>query len=92
VERLQPPISSVVTTVLSRRAKRAATARRERLWDYGVIPYVIDGNFSGDNEALLKQAMRHWENYTCIKFVPREVDHPSWITFTERPCGLVPVR
>ncbi|CAG0913992.1 unnamed protein product, partial [Notodromas monacha] len=56
-----------------------------RLWDYGVIPYVIDGNFSGDNEALFKQAMRHWENYTCIKFVPRESEHPSWITFTERP-------
>lgn len=32
--------------VLSR-SKRAATARPERLWDYGVIPYEIDSNFSG---------------------------------------------
>ena len=30
-----------------RRQKRAATARPERLWDYGVIPYEIDANFSG---------------------------------------------
>ncbi|KRT86805.1 hypothetical protein AMK59_1668, partial [Oryctes borbonicus] len=30
-----------------RRITRAATARKERVWDYGVIPYEIDGNFSG---------------------------------------------
>lgn len=29
------------------RARRAATARPERLWDYGVIPYEIEANFSG---------------------------------------------
>lgn len=29
------------------RAKRAATARPERVWDYGVIPYEIESNFSG---------------------------------------------
>lgn len=74
-------------TFLSR-ARRAATARKERVWDHGVIPYEIDGNFSGAHKALFKQAMRHWENYTCVKFVervPRE--HPNYILFTERPCG-----
>ena len=29
------------------REKRAATARPERIWDYGVIPYEIEANFSG---------------------------------------------
>lgn len=29
------------------RSRRAATARLERLWDYGVIPYEIESNFSG---------------------------------------------
>lgn len=29
------------------RFARAATARPERLWDYGVIPYEIESNFSG---------------------------------------------
>ncbi|XP_032664732.1 tolloid-like protein 2 isoform X2 [Odontomachus brunneus] len=74
-------------TFLSR-ARRAATARKERVWDHGVIPYEIDGNFSGAHKALFKQAMRHWENFTCVKFVervPRE--HPNYILFTERPCG-----
>ncbi|XP_071440384.1 protein tolkin [Hetaerina americana] len=70
-----------------RRVSRAATARKERVWDYGVIPYEIDANFSGAHKALFKQAMRHWENHTCVKFVERGVDHPNYIVFTERPCG-----
>lgn len=71
-----------------RRAARAATARKERVWDFGVIPYEIDGNFSGVHKALFKQAMRHWENFTCIKFVERMPgEHPNYIVFTERPCG-----
>ncbi|KAG5870535.1 hypothetical protein JTB14_014726 [Gonioctena quinquepunctata] len=70
------------------RTIRAATARKERVWDYGVIPYEIDGNFSGMHKALFKQAMRHWENFTCIKFVERNRDeHQNYIIFTERPCG-----
>ncbi|XP_065086137.1 protein tolkin-like [Ochlerotatus camptorhynchus] len=70
------------------RSTRAATAKKERIWDFGVIPYEIDGNFSGLHKALFKQAMRHWENYTCIKFVERDPEvHPNFIVFTERPCG-----
>lgn len=70
------------------RSTRAATAKKDRIWDYGVIPYEIDGNFSGAHKALFKQAMKHWENFTCIKFVERNpLDHPNYIVFTERPCG-----
>uniref|UniRef100_A0A182QG59 Metalloendopeptidase n=1 Tax=Anopheles farauti TaxID=69004 RepID=A0A182QG59_9DIPT len=70
------------------RSARAATAKKERIWDFGVIPYEIDGNFSGIHKALFRQAMRHWENYTCIKFVERNpIDHPNYIVFTERACG-----
>ncbi|KAL5017782.1 hypothetical protein ScPMuIL_003504 [Solemya velum] len=67
--------------------KRAATARPERLWEYGVIPYEIEANFSGAHKALFKLAMRHWENYTCITFVERAPGHENYIVFTERPCG-----
>ncbi|KAJ6216814.1 hypothetical protein RDWZM_007971 [Blomia tropicalis] len=69
------------------RSPRAATARIERLWDYAVIPYEIESNFSGDHRALFKQAMRHWENFTCIRFVERGAEHTNYIVFTERPCG-----
>nr|XP_046480526.1 bone morphogenetic protein 1 isoform X1 [Neodiprion pinetum] len=80
--------TSFSRTPLRVRSRRAATARKERVWDHGVIPYEIDANFSGAHKALFKQAMRHWENFTCVKFVervPRE--HPNYIVFTERPCG-----
>lgn len=71
-----------------RRLPRAVTAKKERVWDYAVIPYEIDGNFSGLHKALFKQAMRHWENSTCIKFVEREPEnHPNYIVFTIRGCG-----
>ncbi|KAH6944977.1 hypothetical protein HPB50_006504 [Hyalomma asiaticum] len=40
-----------------------------------------------DHRALFKQAMRHWENHTCIKFVERGPEHQHYIVFTERPCG-----
>ncbi|KXJ70126.1 hypothetical protein RP20_CCG024722 [Aedes albopictus] len=80
--------SSRAATASHHRATRAATAKKERIWDFGVIPYEIDGNFSGLHKALFKQAMRHWENYTCIKFVERNpIDHPNYIVFTERQCG-----
>ncbi|XP_017846556.1 dorsal-ventral patterning protein tolloid isoform X3 [Drosophila busckii] len=70
------------------RVSRAVTAKKERIWDYGVIPYEIDGNFSGLHKALFKQAMRHWENSTCIKFVERDAEiHPNYIVFTIRNCG-----
>lgn len=81
---------SSATTQPRRRVQRAATARKERVWDYGVIPYEIDGNFSGAHKALFKQAMRHWENFTCVKFVEKvPSEHPNYILFTERPCGYV---
>ncbi len=70
------------------RVKRAATARKERIWDHGVIPYEIDQHFGGAHKALFKQAMKHWENFTCVKFVERNIlDHPNYIIFTEKPCG-----
>lgn len=77
-----------ISQVTHHRVTRAATAKKDRIWDYGVIPYEIDGNFSGAHKALFKQAMKHWENFTCIKFVERNpLDHPNYIVFTERPCG-----
>ena len=35
------------TGEINQRRKRAATARPERIWDYGVIPYEIEASFSG---------------------------------------------
>lgn len=44
---------------------------------------------TGAHKALFQQAMRHWENYTCVTFVERTPDDSNYILFTERPCGFV---
>ncbi|XP_054716859.1 tolloid-like protein 1 [Uloborus diversus] len=42
----------------------------------------------GEHRALFKQAMRYWENETCVQFVERSPSlHPDYIVFTERACG-----
>ncbi|RXN15993.1 bone morphogenetic 1-like isoform X1 [Labeo rohita] len=68
------------------RRRRAATARPERVWPDGIIPYVISSNFSGSQRAIFKQAMRHWEKHTCVTFMERSTEE-SYIVFTIRPCG-----
>ncbi|XP_032144356.1 bone morphogenetic protein 1 isoform X4 [Sapajus apella] len=70
----------------SRRSRRAATSRPERVWPDGVIPFVIGGNFTGSQRAVFRQAMRHWEKHTCVTFLER-TDEDSYIVFTYRPCG-----
>ncbi|VDO63124.1 unnamed protein product [Heligmosomoides polygyrus] len=69
------------------KTKRAATARKERIWPDGVIPYVIAANFSGEHKNLFQRAMRHWENYTCVSFVPKLDYHKHYIMFTIDKCG-----
>ncbi|WKY03605.1 hypothetical protein Q1695_004951 [Nippostrongylus brasiliensis] len=69
------------------KSKRAATARKERIWPEGVIPYVIAANFSGEHKNLFQRAMRHWENHTCVSFVPKLDHHKHYIMFTIDKCG-----
>lgn len=38
-----------VSSGANSRGKRAATARKDRLWDYGIIPYDIEANFTGQS-------------------------------------------
>ncbi|KAE9417169.1 hypothetical protein Angca_010265, partial [Angiostrongylus cantonensis] len=78
--------SSMDVTTTKKR-KRAATALKERIWPDGIIPYVIAANFSGDHKNLFKRAMRHWENYTCVSFVPKLDHHRHYIMFTIDKCG-----
>ena len=45
--------------------------------------------YVGGHKALFQQAMRHWENHTCVTFVERTPEDSNYILFTERPCGFV---
>lgn len=39
--------------------------------------------------SLFKQAMRHWENLTCVTFIEKEnaPEFPNYIYITVGPCG-----
>ncbi|XP_004625741.1 tolloid-like protein 2 [Octodon degus] len=81
-----PETLNAAAQTFSARVRRATTSRTERIWPGGVIPYVIGGNFTGNQRAIFKQAMRHWEKHTCVTFVER-TDEESFIVFSYRTCG-----
>ncbi|VDM56930.1 unnamed protein product [Angiostrongylus costaricensis] len=61
-----------VTTTKKR--KRAATARKERIWPDGIIPYVIAANFSGRREDG-PQAISIGKNCDKFGIVVHELGH-----------------
>jgi len=68
------------------RHKRAATAYPKRLWRDGVIPFLIDDSYTGDQKATIIQAMRHWENSTCLSLIERTTEK-DFIFFHKGRCG-----
>jgi len=67
------------------RRRRAATARRERIWDFGVIPYEIDGNFSGAHKTLFKQVFQTSFLIVDTHSHPRPSSCNLQNTFSENP-------
>ncbi|BFZ01256.1 hypothetical protein BsWGS_04295 [Bradybaena similaris] len=67
--------------------KRGATSDKKKLWEYGVIPYVIDDKFSSKTKALFKLAMELWEEHTCLVFKEKEHDDMDYIVFINGTCG-----
>ncbi|XP_047128449.1 bone morphogenetic protein 1 homolog isoform X1 [Hydra vulgaris] len=65
---LDAPIPEAKTTKRKSRMKRAATMKS---WPEGRIPFVIDSGFSSVVNGLIREAMNHWENETCVKFLNR---------------------
>nr|P42674.1 RecName: Full=Blastula protease 10; Flags: Precursor [Paracentrotus lividus]CAA39673.1 blastula protease-10 [Paracentrotus lividus] len=56
------------------RKKRKATIYESQRWPYKVIPYVISPSSSGQS-SLIRNAMDHWEQNTCLRFEPRTSSH-----------------
>ncbi|XP_038051219.1 bone morphogenetic protein 1-like [Patiria miniata] len=72
------------------RMRRGATAQEERLWPDGVVPYEIDSDCDEDTKNLVLRSMRHWEEHTCIRFVPRNNETAYvHIIFAGGCCSLV---
>ncbi|CAH1249111.1 BMP1 [Branchiostoma lanceolatum] len=68
------------------RPTRAVTSLPERLWPNATVPYTISEKFDSNLIRLIRQAMDHWEQHTCIRFTEhsREKDY---IHFAIGKCG-----
>ncbi|KAF6027899.1 hypothetical protein EB796_013800 [Bugula neritina] len=85
----QAKYSGLQTKQLSvlQRKKRAATADQSRLWPNATIPYEFDKGLPKNLKNLLQNAIHHWENKTCIDFVPKLKHHKDYVVFTTESCG-----
>ncbi|XP_070539299.1 bone morphogenetic protein 1 homolog isoform X2 [Ptychodera flava] len=63
-----------------RRHRRAATSIQTRLWPGGIIPYTISNEHSNSTRQNIFDAIAHWEEHTCIKFVTR-TDQKDYVHF-----------
>ncbi|XP_064384778.1 dorsal-ventral patterning protein tolloid-like [Halichondria panicea] len=55
------------------------------LWPGGIIPYEIAPEFDAQERRIILQAIRHWEENTCIRFRPRGSDTYSIRIVTSLP-------
>ncbi|NP_999767.2 protein SpAN precursor [Strongylocentrotus purpuratus] len=63
------------------RKKRKATIYESQRWSYKIIPYVIESSSSGQS-SLIRSAMDHWEQNTCLRFEPLTSSHSSRLGHT----------
>ncbi|GFR12632.1 astacin-like metalloprotease toxin 1 [Trichonephila clavata] len=65
--------------------ERNAVVEKHRVWPNGRIPYTIDPKLK-PQEPQIKEAMQHYADKTCIRFVPR-TDELNYIRiFPGRGC------
>ena len=68
------------------RDKRAAgSASAIDLWSNNIVPYVISSNIPTSTANVIRRAMDHWEDNTCLRFVARS--HSDYIRFDNTDDG-----
>ncbi|KAK3093187.1 hypothetical protein FSP39_012402 [Pinctada imbricata] len=54
----------------STRFRRKAVQNEMKLWPGGIIHYEFEQGLDSQVKRTIKDAMRHWEEHTCIRFKP----------------------
>merc|ERR1719312_693204 len=47
----------------------------ENHWGSGIVPYTIDASFSDSDRAVIAQGIKHTEDNSCLRFVPRNGEY-----------------
>eukprot|EP00116_Pleurobrachia_bachei_P003449 sb/3463711/ len=79
-------IQSDISIVKSGRQKRAASSSKQLLWPNGTIPYQISQKFDKKVVKNIRKAIKTWEAYTCLRFVPLK-KQPFGLEFEPQDCG-----
>ncbi|TDZ34450.1 Astacin-like metalloprotease toxin 5 [Colletotrichum spinosum] len=56
-----------------------------QLWEGAEIPYILE-KLPHDLSEEIRGAMRHWEQSSCIRFVPKK-DQKAWVNFKKYDDG-----
>ncbi|KAK1968928.1 zincin [Colletotrichum sublineola] len=56
-----------------------------QLWNAGEIPYILE-KLPHDLSNSIRDAMRQWEQSTCIRFIPKK-DQAAWVNFKKYDQG-----
>lgn len=73
--------------VLGENSKRSAveiaTEGKKRHWPKGRVPYIIHESFKPLLRKRLKQAIRNFNHYTCIRYVPKAEGDEDYVVFKD---------
>ncbi|XP_078586589.1 blastula protease 10-like isoform X1 [Branchiostoma floridae x Branchiostoma japonicum] len=78
--RVKQSESSAPENVVHRRSKRKAIRHQHMRWPYATVPYTFEESFSDSDKDIVHQAMRRWEEHTCLKFVAKDNPQENIIT------------
>ncbi|ODM95247.1 Zinc metalloproteinase nas-7 [Orchesella cincta] len=64
-----------------------------RLWTNAEVPYTLDPTFSDEQRIQVALAIQAYHDATCIRFIPKEDHHQSWVDILHDPtvCGVAHV-
>jgi len=52
-------------------------------WPNGVIPYTLEKITDEKLKLTVLDVIRDYDNYTCIKWIPKTEEHKDYVTFTQ---------
>jgi len=64
-----------------------------RLWTNSEVPYTLDASFDQYQREQVALAIQTFHDATCIRFVPKQNHHGSWVDIEHDPntCGVAVV-
>ncbi|XP_063403499.1 uncharacterized protein LOC134687277 [Mytilus trossulus] len=70
---------------VSYRKKRSAVRTQNKLWPYGILKYKWASNIDKKSKRVIRKAMQHIANNTCIRFQKAKNKDENYVRFISEP-------